>query len=82
MAQCSQGSDEKQVLLKCWFGLLNDQAVGGLQHHLAGCVRGIVVGEGLTECVERFHLGDDVERVPDGKLQVDMGERFKSRAEL
>gem|GEM_PF-21255 len=82
LVQCSQSSDEKQVLLKRWFGFLHHQAVGGLQHHLPGCVRGIVIGKRLTEGIERLDLGDDVERVPDGKLQVDVGERFKSCAEL
>jgi hypothetical protein len=66
VVQRSQGSDEEQVLLKCWFGLLDHQAVGGLQHHLTGCIRAIVIGERLTEGVQRFDLGDDVERVSDG----------------
>ena len=63
-------------MLKCWFGLLNHQAVGGLQHDLPGRVRRIVIGERLTKGVQRFDLGDDVERVPNGELQVDMRERF------
>jgi hypothetical protein len=53
-------------VLKCWFGLLDHQAVSGLQHHLAGCIGGVVIGERLTKGVQRFDLGDDVERVPDG----------------
>ena len=50
--ECPQGSHEEQVLLKCWFGFLYYQAVGGLQHHLAGRIRGIVIGQRFAEGVQ------------------------------
>lgn len=82
MVECSQGSDEEQVLLKCWFGFLDDEAVGGLQHDFPSCVRGIVVGQRLPEGIQRHHLGDHIERVPDSKLEVDVGKRFQPSAEF
>jgi hypothetical protein len=82
VVESSQGSDKEQILLKCWFGFLDDQAVGGLQHDLPGCVRGIVIGQRLPEGIQRHHLGDHIEGVSNGKLEVDVGKRFEPCAEF
>jgi undecaprenyl diphosphate synthase len=70
------------VLLQCGLGLLDHQAVGRLQHHLACGVRGIVTGQRFTEGIQRLDLGDHVKRMADSKLQIDMRKRFEPSAEL
>jgi undecaprenyl diphosphate synthase len=82
MVKRPQGSKEEQVLLQCGLGFLNHQAVGRLQHYLAGRVRGIVVNQRFSKGIERFDLSDHIERVPYGELQVNMGKRLKPSAEL
>lgn len=63
-------------------GFLDHQAIGRLEHHLARGVRGIVIGQPVTESIQRFDLCDHVKGVPDGELQVDVGERLEPSAEL
>ena len=58
------------------------QALGSFEHHLTRCIGGIVLGQWLTEGVQRFNLGDHVKCVPDRELQVNVGERFEPSAEL
>jgi undecaprenyl diphosphate synthase len=82
MVKGPQGSKEEQVLLKCGLGFLNHQAVGRLQHYLAGRVGGIVINQRFPKSIERFDLSDHIKRVPYGELQVDMGKRLKPSAEL
>ena len=63
-------------------GLLDDEPICRLQHHLAGRVGRIVLGQRFTEGIQRFNLGDHVERVTDSELQINVGERFEPSAEL
>ena len=80
--QDSEGGDEQQILLQRRLTLLDDQPVRGFQHHLARGVGGIVVGQWLPKGVQRLHLGYHVQRAAGGELQVDVGKRFQSGAEL
>jgi undecaprenyl diphosphate synthase len=82
MVERPQGSKEEQVVLQCGLGFLNHQAVGRLQHYLAGRVRGIVINQRFPKGIERFDLSDHIKRVPYGELQVNMGKRLKPSAEL
>jgi undecaprenyl diphosphate synthase len=82
LVECSQGSHKEQVLLKRRFGLLDHQAIGRLEHHLAGGIGGIVIGQRFTEGIQRLDLRDHVECVSNGELQIDVGERFEPSAEL
>jgi undecaprenyl diphosphate synthase len=69
-------------LLQGRLGFLDHQAIGGLEHYLARCVCGIVVAQPIAEGIQRFDLCDHVKGVPDGELQIDVGERLEPSAEL
>jgi trans,polycis-polyprenyl diphosphate synthase len=69
-------------MLERRLGFLDNQAVGRLQHHLTGGVRGIVINQRFTKGVERFDLSDHIKRVPYGELQVNMGKRLEPSAKL
>ena len=63
-------------------GFLDHQPICRFQHHLPRRIGGIVVGQRLTEGVQRFNLSDHVERATDRQLQINVGERFEPGAEL
>jgi undecaprenyl diphosphate synthase len=69
-------------LLDRRLGLLDYEPICRLQHYLAGRVGRIVLGQRFTEGIQRFSLGDHVERVADSELQINVGERFEPSAEL
>ena len=48
----AQGSDEKEVLLHRGLGLLDHQAIGRFQHHLACRIGGIVLGQRFAESIQ------------------------------
>ena len=69
-------------MLQRGLGFLDHQSISRLEHDLACRVRRIVIGQRLTEGIQRLDLCDDVECAPNRELQVDVRERFEPGAEL
>ena len=82
MVEHPQRSDQQEILLQSRLAFLGDKAIGRFQHDLTCGVRGIIVGQRLSEGVQGLDLGDHIETAAGRELQVNVGEGLQARAEL
>ena len=71
------GEQQEQLQRRVAFGL--GEPVGGLQHRRPRGIPGVVAGDPQSEGTDGLDLGDDVERTPLVKLDVDEHERLDPR---